>query len=117
MDLVTGCWIYHWKDSTTRARLAKDTSYDSILVVVDRFTKMIHSKPAQMPIDAPRLPDSIDWDSVLTSKSWSPGTTFKLDCGYHLCVFYDNIQKSHDRMQKEPSALACDIANHFPPDL
>ena len=32
----------------------KNTSYDSILVVVDRLTKMVHSKPAQM-IDAPGL--------------------------------------------------------------
>ena len=32
----------------------KDASYDSLLVVVDWLTKMVHSKPAQM-IDSPRL--------------------------------------------------------------
>ena len=36
----------------------KDTSYDSILIVVDRLTKMVHSKPAQM-IDAPGLAEII----------------------------------------------------------
>ena len=30
--------------------------------------------------------DSIVQSSVSTSKSWSPGTTFELDCGYHLRV-------------------------------
>ena len=33
-----------------------------------------------------------------------PGTTFELDCGYHLRVFYEGIHESHDCMQKEPSA-------------
>ena len=37
----------------------KDTSYNSILIVVDRLTKMVHSEPVQILIDAPRLPDSI----------------------------------------------------------
>ena len=26
-----------------------------------------------------------------------PGTTFELDCGYHLCVFYESIYESHKR--------------------
>ena len=34
----------------------KDTSYDSILVNVGRLAKMIHYKPVQVTIDAPRLP-------------------------------------------------------------
>ena len=38
----------------------KSTSYDSILVIVGRLTKMIHYKPLHILIDAPRLPDSID---------------------------------------------------------
>ena len=47
-----------------------------------------------------------------------PGTIFELDCNYYLCVFYENINwESHDCMQKEPSVLACDIANPFPPYL
>ena len=36
----------------------KNTSYDSILVI-DRLKKMVHDKPVQIPIDAPRLPDLI----------------------------------------------------------
>ena len=96
-------------------------SYNSILFIVG-----LHDQPVQIPIDAPGLagvfipPDSIvsDQNSVSTSKSWSPDTTFKLDCGYHLRVIYENInEESHDCMEKEPSALACDIANPFPPDL
>ena len=37
----------------------KGTSYDSILVIIGRLTKMIHYKPVQIPIDAPRLSDFI----------------------------------------------------------
>ena len=37
----------------------KGTSYDSILVIVSRLTKMIHYKLVQITIDAPRLPNSI----------------------------------------------------------
>ena len=33
----------------------KGTSYDSILVIVGRLTKMIHYKPVQIMIDAPGL--------------------------------------------------------------
>ena len=61
-------------------------SYKSILLIVG-----LHNQPVQISIDAPGragifIPsDSIvsDQDSVSTSKSWSPGTTFELDCGYH----------------------------------
>ena len=37
----------------------KGTSYDSILVIVNLLQKMLRDKPVQIPIDAPRLPDSI----------------------------------------------------------
>ena len=50
----------------------KATSYNSILFIVG-----LHNKPVQIFIDAPRLPDSIDWDSFLTSKSWSPRYHFR----------------------------------------
>ena len=66
----------------------KGTSYDLILVVIDRLTKMIHYEPVQIPIDIPGLakvfidlviryhglPNSIvsDRNSVFTSKFWSP---------------------------------------------
>ena len=49
----------NWKDTSHNSGGIRDlrwksTSYDSILVVVDRLTKMVHSEPAQM-INAPGL--------------------------------------------------------------
>ncbi len=78
IDFVTGLPIFtNWKGDT----------YDSILVIVDRLTKMVYYKPVKVTIDAPglaevildvvvrhhSLPDSIvsDWGSVFTSKFWS----------------------------------------------
>ena len=65
----------------------KGDSYDSILVIVDRLTKMVHYEPVKITIDAPSLaeviidvvvrphglPDSIvtDRGSLFTSKFWS----------------------------------------------
>ena len=62
-------------------------SYDSILVIVDQLTKMVHYKPVKVIIDAPGLveviiivevkhyglPDSIviNRGSLFTSKFWS----------------------------------------------
>ena len=62
--------------------------------------------------------DSINWDSVLTFKSWSPRYHFQARLQLpptHL--LWEHQWESHDYMQKEPLALACDIANLFPPDL
>ena len=78
MDFVTGLPILtDWKGD----------SYDSILVIVDRFTKMVYYEPVKVTIDAPELakvilnvvvwhrglPDSIvsDRGSLFTSKFWS----------------------------------------------
>ena len=78
MDFVTGLPILtNWK---------KD-SYNSILVIVDRLTKMIYYEPIKVTIDAPSLaevtidmvvrhdglPDSIirDCKLLFTSKFWS----------------------------------------------
>ena len=78
MDFVTGLPIStDWKGD----------SYDSILVIVDRLTKMVHYEPVKVTIDAPGLakviinvvvrhhglPDSIvtNWGSLFTSKFWS----------------------------------------------
>ena len=78
MDFVTGLPVStDWKGE----------SYDSILVIVDRLTKMVHYEPVKITIDAPGLAkviidvvvryhglsDSIitDWGSLFTSKFWS----------------------------------------------
>ena len=78
MDFVTGLPIStNWKRD----------SYDSILVIVDRLTKMVHYEPVKITIDAPGLdeviinvvvrhhglPDSImtDRGTLFTSKFWS----------------------------------------------
>ena len=85
MDFVTGLSIStDWKGE----------NYDSILVIIDRLTKMVHYKPVKVIIDAPGLaeaildivvwhhglPDSIMFDRGLlfTSKFWSL-----------LCCFFD----------------------------
>ena len=78
MDFVTSLPVStNWKGET----------YDSILVIVDRLTKMVHYEPVKVTIDAPglaeviidvvvrhhSLPDSIasNRGSVFTSKLWS----------------------------------------------
>ena len=78
MDFVTGLPIStDWKGD----------SYDSILVIVNRLTKMVHYKPVKVTINAPGLteviidvvvrhhglPDLIvtDRGSLFTSKFWS----------------------------------------------
>ena len=78
MDFVTGLLPFaNWKSN----------SYNSILVIVDRLTKMVHYKLVKVTIDAPRLaevtidvvvrhhglPDSIisDRRATFTSKFWS----------------------------------------------
>ncbi len=50
MDFVTGLLIFtNWKGET----------YDSILVIVDQLTKMVHYKPVIVTIDAPALAEVI----------------------------------------------------------
>ncbi len=50
MDFVTGLPISaDWKGD----------SYDSILVIVDRLTKMVHYVPVKVTIDAPGLAEVI----------------------------------------------------------
>ena len=77
MDFVTGLPL---------SRDWKSNSYDSILVIIDRLTKMIHYEPVRVTIIAPGLaedildivirhhglPDSIvtDRDSLFTAKFW-----------------------------------------------
>ncbi len=95
MDFVTGLPISaDWKGD----------SYDSILVIVDRLTKMVHYKLVKVTIDAPGLaevvidvvvrhhgvPESIVMDRGLlfTSKFWSLlcyflGIKKKLSTAFH----------------------------------
>ena len=58
--------IYRWKDLlmdfVTGLPLSADwkgDSYDSILVIVDRLTKMIHYEPVKVTINAPGLAEVI----------------------------------------------------------
>ena len=77
LDFVTGLLILtDWKGD----------NYDSIFVIIDRLTKMVHYKPVKVTIDVPgfaeviihmlvryhSLPDSIvtDWRSLFISKFW-----------------------------------------------
>ena len=95
MDFVTGLPLSaDWKGD----------SYDSILVIVDRLTKMMHYEPVKVTIDAPGLaeviidvvvrhhglPDSIvtDRGSLFTSKFWSSlyyflGVKRRLSTAFH----------------------------------
>ena len=98
----------------------KDTSYNSILVIIDRLmleefidefhdeistkkasvtiqpwlTRMVHDKPVQIPIDAPRLPQ-LDCRRLKLSLHLQvlvpPGITFELNYVYHLRASYENI--------------------------
>ena len=78
MDFVTGLPIStDWKSK----------SYDLILIIVDKLTKMVHFELINIMIDAPGLAEVIinvviwhhglldsiitDWDSLFTSKFWS----------------------------------------------
>ncbi len=95
MDFITGFLISaNWKSD----------SYDSILVIVDWLTKMVHYKPIKVKIDVPGLaeviinmvvrhhwvPESIvtDWGLLFTSKFWSLlcyflGIKKKLSTAFH----------------------------------
>ena len=95
MDFVTGLPLSaDWKGD----------SYNSILVIVNRLTKMVHYEPVKVTIDAPGLaeviidvvvrhhglPDSIvtDRGSLFTSKFWSLlcyflGVKWRLSTAFH----------------------------------
>ena len=90
---------HHWKDLSMDFVMGlpiltdwKRDSYNSILVIIDRLTKMVYYKPVKVTIDAPGLaeviinvvvrhhdcPDSIvtDRGSLFTSKFWSSLCSF-----------------------------------------
>ncbi len=102
---------YRWKDLSTDFITGllisadwKGNSYDSILVIVDRLTKMVYYKPVKVMIDAPSLAEVIivmivrhhgvpessvtDRGSLFTSKFWSSlcyflGIKGKLSTAFH----------------------------------
>ena len=70
----------------------KGETYDSILVIVDWLTKMVHYKPVKVTLNAPKIAqvilDMIVWnhglpDSVITDKS----SLFTLKFWVSLCYF------------------------------
>ena len=89
MDFVTGLPIStDWKGD----------SYDSILVIVDWLTKMIHYEPAKITIDAPGLAkvisDVVVWHyGLLESIMSDRDSLFTLKFWLLLCYFLDIKQK------------------------
>ena len=90
LPILTHRWKNLSIDFVTSLPLSADwkgNSYNSILVIVDRLTKMVHYEPIKVTIDAPglaeviidmvvrhhSLPDSIisDRGAIFTSKFWS----------------------------------------------
>ncbi len=102
---------FRWKDLSidfiTRLLVStnwKGETYDSILVIVDRLTQMVHYEPVKVTIDAPALVEVIieavvqhhglsnsivsDRGSVFNSKFWSSlcyflGITQRLSTTFH----------------------------------
>ena len=89
MDFVTGLPVLtDWKGD----------SYDSILVIVDRLTKMVHYEPVKVTIDAPGLAEVIINvvvrhhglpDSIVTHR----GSLFPSKFWSLLCYFLDIKQR------------------------
>ena len=90
LPVPTHCWKDLSMDFVTDLPILtdwKEDSYDSILVIVDRLTKMVHYKLIKVTINAPGLAEVIidvvvrhhgladsiitDWGSLFTSKFWS----------------------------------------------
>ena len=67
----------------------------------------------------PGFSDSIgnNWDSAFISRFWAPRYYFRAQLQLPPMHLWEHQLGSHDCMQKESSALACEIANPFPPDL
>ena len=125
---------HHWKDLSMDfinglpvSTNWKSDSYNSILVVVDRLTKMVHYEPVQITIDAPGvaeviidviiwhhgLPDSIvsDRSSVFTSKFWSSLCYF-LGIKHRLSTaFQTQIDGQTERQNSTMEAYLRDFVN------
>ena len=104
MDFVTGLPIStDWKNE----------SYDSILVIIDRLTKMVHYEPVKITINTlglaeviidvvvqyHSLPDFIitDWGSLFTSKFWSLLCYFLGNKKRHSMAFYSQTNGQTER--------------------
>ncbi len=111
MDFVTGLPISaDWKGD----------SYDLILVIVDRLTKMVHYVPVKVTIDAPSLaeviinvvvrhhgvPESIvtDRSSLFTSKFWSSLCYFLRIKRKLSTVFYSQRDRQTERQNSTMEA-------------
>ncbi len=89
MDFITGLPI---------STKYKDDSYDSILVIVDQLTKMIHYKPIKVTIDAPGLVEVIidvvvRHNGVLESIVTDQGSLFTSKFWFSLCFFLEIKRK------------------------
>ena len=80
-----------------------EISYDLIFLIVN-----LYNLPVRIPINTFGLVEVfISLDSIISnqnlvsiSKSWSSGTTFKLDYGYHLRASYKYINSHPDKYGK-----------------
>ena len=72
-EIITDVVIeYHnLSDSAREAQLSPQSSGFLSMLVVNPLEQISYDKLVQIPIDAFRLLNSIDWDSVLISKFWS----------------------------------------------
>ena len=89
IDFVTGLPIStNWKDEI----------YDSILIIVDWLTKMVHYKPFKLTINAPGLAeviiDVVVWHHSFSNSIVSDrGSVFTLKFWSLLCYFLDIKQR------------------------
>ena len=62
LPILTHWWKYLFMDFVTGLPLFaawKSNSYNSILIIIDRLTKMVHYEPVKVTIDAPGLTEVI----------------------------------------------------------
>ncbi len=124
IDFVTGLPVStNWKGET----------YDSILLIVDRLTKMVHYEPVKVTTDAPGLaeviidmvvrhhglPDSIvsDRRSVFNSKFWSSLCYFLGIKGRLLTAFHLQTDGQTERQNSTMEAYLRAFVNYKQDDL
>ena len=101
LPVLTHCWKDLSMDFVTGLPILTDwkgDSYDSILVIVDRLTKMVHYEPVKVTINAPGLAEVIInvvvrhhglLDSIVTNR----GSFFTSKFWSLLCYFLDIKQR------------------------